>query len=502
FEGPFEVNELTSNITGLITGRFTRVENPDATDQWLSTVSIYNDRALPIQLISHNYLGGIDIENFRYDFIGNMTHKSLFREVPGQPDLQFISRYEFDGGERVRAIYHQVNDNPEKQLVRYEYNELGQMVESQLGVASGFDGPPSDVDQNSLQSVDYSYNIRGWSTHINNADLINDRLFTAESKAEKQQLAKACTQSVIQKMKSQPVELIASLNNSIASGTVQSIDSTPLGLLCLNGGNVSVQSSSLSQIEGNTAAAKFSCAEDLLVEDLLTLGISNANTIGSLVYQLIDLLMEQNGNLYFNDDDHDIWGMELLYSDYTPVVNGSSSFDGTIAETHWKDANSEVKNAYGFMYDQHNRLINADFSNQTDGEWNASGRYNVSNIEYDANGNLQSINRYGIHVDSNSGLTTPGMIDILELGYESGTNQVSQVEDLALLNGFYDFKNGISEEAEYVYDVNANLIEDLNKGIQLEYDHQNYVSKIIWDDGRTLDYVRAFDGRKLEKVVT
>src|SRR5258706_15208125 len=71
--------------------------------------------------------------------------------------------YAYDNGWRPVGIYHTINANAEQQVAAYEYNALGQVVDKKLHVnGSSF-----------LQSVDMRYNIRGWLTSINNAQLNN-----------------------------------------------------------------------------------------------------------------------------------------------------------------------------------------------------------------------------------------------------------------------------------------------------------------------------------------
>src|SRR5690606_24853649 len=67
---------------------------------------------------------------------------------------------------RLLKQYHQVNSNPEVLMAEYAYNELGQVANKKVG--------------NNLQQVDYTYNIRGWLTKINNPHQLNTDLFGYE----------------------------------------------------------------------------------------------------------------------------------------------------------------------------------------------------------------------------------------------------------------------------------------------------------------------------------
>ncbi|MGE0773082.1 MAG: DUF6443 domain-containing protein [Cyclobacteriaceae bacterium] len=71
-------------------------------------------------------------------------------------------RFTYDHAGRLIDVHHSLNDAPEILLTRNEYNELGQLVDKKLHSTDG---------TNFRQSVDYRYNIRGWLTSMNNAQL-------------------------------------------------------------------------------------------------------------------------------------------------------------------------------------------------------------------------------------------------------------------------------------------------------------------------------------------
>lgn len=71
--------------------------------------------------------------------------------------------FDYDHAGRLSKIWHKYNSGPKVLLVSNSYNELGQLVDKKLhSVNNGVTGK---------QSVDYRYNIRGWLTSINGADL-------------------------------------------------------------------------------------------------------------------------------------------------------------------------------------------------------------------------------------------------------------------------------------------------------------------------------------------
>jgi RHS repeat-associated protein len=73
-------------------------------------------------------------------------------------------RFEYDHAGRLLKTWHKLDSQPEILLSLNEYNELGQLVDKKLHstVSNG---------SNAKQSVDYRYNIRGWLTKMNEADV-------------------------------------------------------------------------------------------------------------------------------------------------------------------------------------------------------------------------------------------------------------------------------------------------------------------------------------------
>jgi RHS repeat-associated protein len=75
--------------------------------------------------------------------------------------------FDYDHAGHLMKVWHQVNSTPKVLLVENEYNELGQLITKKLH---------SENEGTSFkQHVDMRYNIRGWLTRINNADLTPDQ---------------------------------------------------------------------------------------------------------------------------------------------------------------------------------------------------------------------------------------------------------------------------------------------------------------------------------------
>ncbi|PKP15183.1 MAG: hypothetical protein CVU07_11065, partial [Bacteroidetes bacterium HGW-Bacteroidetes-23] len=82
----------------------------------------------------------------------------------GQTDLIVIDKFTYDHAGKVLTQTHQINSNPAQRIADNTYDRLGQLVKKNVG---GSAGSPTG-----LQTVDYTYNIRGWLKAINDVNNI------------------------------------------------------------------------------------------------------------------------------------------------------------------------------------------------------------------------------------------------------------------------------------------------------------------------------------------
>jgi RHS repeat-associated protein len=135
---------------------------------WLNSAIYYDNKYRAIQSITRTHLSSVpDRIVSTYDFAGQVTRSQRKHYNPYTSSTVTITEdYEYDHAGRLKRNYHQIDSNPKILLAEYKYNELGELIESNLH--SGDNGATF------LQSVDYRYNIRGWLTSINNSQLVND----------------------------------------------------------------------------------------------------------------------------------------------------------------------------------------------------------------------------------------------------------------------------------------------------------------------------------------
>ncbi len=187
---------------------------------------------------------------------------------------------------------------------------------------------------------------------------------------------------------------------------------------------------------------------------------------------------------------NDLFAFEIDYNE-----GSNALYNGNIAKTAWKTANDNVLRHYNYTYDALNRLKIAGYNTATSSE---PGWFNVTNISYDKNGNLLSLNR------AKKGTSSAGAaMDYLTYSYDSG-NKLMRVEDQ--FDGAGSFEDGSNTGDDYTYDSNGNMISDANKHISsISYNHLNLPTQVVVSGGGNdgnIQYIYDATGIKLKKIVS
>ena len=169
-DSDYPVSKINYAVKGQITGSKTRILG---TDDFLTTLVLYNDKYRPIRTYVDNYLGGDDLLLTKYDFIGNVlkTKQIHYKDENVATPIVVNQRLIYDHANRLTQVYHQIEGNEEVLLSEMSYNELGQLVKKKLN---------ENADGSFLQEIDYEYNIRGWKTKINDPDNLGNDKFAME----------------------------------------------------------------------------------------------------------------------------------------------------------------------------------------------------------------------------------------------------------------------------------------------------------------------------------
>ncbi|PWB20800.1 DUF6443 domain-containing protein [Flavobacterium sp. HTF] len=154
-----------SSVKGLPTGGKVRVLG---TTKWITNIIYYDTKGRPIY--SYNYNDYLEITNAlksKLDFTGQVT-ETTSTHTKATVTTTVIDQFVYDHMGRFLTQKQKINSQPEEVIAFNCYDDLGQLVNKSVG---------GKTNQNRLQNVDYTYNVRGWLKTINDVNVIGTDLF-------------------------------------------------------------------------------------------------------------------------------------------------------------------------------------------------------------------------------------------------------------------------------------------------------------------------------------
>ena len=146
-----------NNLNGVPVASFVRILG---TTDWEKIYTFYDSKLQPVRTHKVNHLGGYTIADSKLDFRGKPElTRTYHKRTASVTEIIYLDNYSFDHQERILAITNQISGGNEERIVENTYDELGMPVSKNVG---------NRTTLAALQKVDYSYNIRGWMTGINN----------------------------------------------------------------------------------------------------------------------------------------------------------------------------------------------------------------------------------------------------------------------------------------------------------------------------------------------
>ncbi|WP_054512387.1 DUF6443 domain-containing protein [Chryseobacterium sp. ERMR1:04] len=143
-------------------------------DSWTKNFTYYDNRGRAIGSYSINHLGGYTKTESELDFTGvTQQTKTYHKKSAFDNEKTITETFEYDHQNRLLVHKHQIDNNPVEILTQNSYNELSQVTNKKVGGTS-LSAP--------IQSIDYSYNIRGWLTKINHPQSLGNKMFGYEIK--------------------------------------------------------------------------------------------------------------------------------------------------------------------------------------------------------------------------------------------------------------------------------------------------------------------------------
>jgi RHS repeat-associated protein len=518
-------------INGKLTMQKTLSLDP-ANENWMKTIFFYDQYGRTIETLSENQLGGLDAYLYEYDFEGKLI-KSLSVhniELPpsgGYQTIRVTERFQYDHQGRLKIHYHKVNDQDEIILKQIKYNELGQVVEKNLHSV--------DDGINYLQSVDYRYNTRGWLTQINRSDLTNSNSYsqneitlqTDESVggmaldtvtigfelADEHGTNFRVKTSISDYKRLYINNLQNPANNRILQNNETDLyefyENEPqdslryLYFFPLNQRQFYFDFNELYFDENDDPEELMDTMAVIIDDQLIGQDITDSTTRSYIIYMVLSYEKSKLGIIYFNEDQDDLFGLDILYNQGFPELNTPGQFNGNISSIRWQQKGTPGQRAYGFQYDDLNQLSEADYIERGSAGWSVNpGHYDENGITYDQNGNILLLSRSGIiGFDQQTNDPVYGEMDDLEYSYDG--NQLKKVDDRINVNiPNNDFRDYSNSEDEYGYDSNGNLVRDDNKGIiDIVYNFLNLPVEINFGEGEKILYLYDAMGNKMSKKV-
>ncbi|WP_426481935.1 DUF6443 domain-containing protein [Chryseobacterium sp. R2ACT005] len=173
FGKPVLKDDLSGNVNTKTMPVMSLVKNIED-DNWTKNYNYYDTKGRPVGGYSINHLGGYTKAESELDFSGvPLQVKTYHKRLNTDTERVITEVFTYDNQNRLLTHTHQVDSNTPEILTQNKYNELSQLQSKKVGGTSA---------ASPLQTVDYTYNIRGWLTKINDPANLNGKLFGYEIK--------------------------------------------------------------------------------------------------------------------------------------------------------------------------------------------------------------------------------------------------------------------------------------------------------------------------------
>jgi len=143
-------------------------------NNWTKAYSYYDSTGRQVAVKTTNHLGGYTNTETELDFAGvPKLSKTYHKRLSGDTERVITETFAYDSQNRLLVHKHKVDNNPEEILAQNTYNDLSQLTNKKVG---------GTLAASPLQSIDYTFNIRGWMTKINDPKNLGSKLFGYEIK--------------------------------------------------------------------------------------------------------------------------------------------------------------------------------------------------------------------------------------------------------------------------------------------------------------------------------
>jgi RHS repeat-associated protein len=161
-------NNTDHKPKGMPTGSWVRVLQNQTDTNGESSYTLYDNKSRPVKSSTTNYLGGYTDVESKIDFSGKtLLAVTRHKRNANIDEIKTDEVFTYSDQDRLLTHTHQINEGEIQLLAANTYTEMGQLLSKNVGGTT--------VDGSSgLQKVDYTYNIRGWLTGINDTRELQD----------------------------------------------------------------------------------------------------------------------------------------------------------------------------------------------------------------------------------------------------------------------------------------------------------------------------------------
>lgn len=195
---------------------------------------------------------------------------------------------------------------------------------------------------------------------------------------------------------------------------------------------------------------------------------------------------------WLTDINHPKFTQHLYYTDGINIP----CFNGNVSSMTWQSNEESILRGYKYTYDDLSRLKSATYGEGIYLSMNTD-RFNEEIPEYDKEGNILRLKRYG-----KTSQGTYGLINDLHCAFYG--NKLMTVNNYApnsVYAGGFSFLDLAFDDFEYFYDQNGNLKRDFNRNINvIEYNSLDLPNRVGFQVGGEIINLHAADGSKLRTI--
>ncbi|MGC4040310.1 MAG: DUF6443 domain-containing protein [Flavobacterium sp.] len=162
-------NTAGTKPTGLATTGWTRILEASTAYNANKHYTLYDLKSRPVRIVNTNYLGGYTQKDHSMEQMTGRVNYTETRHKREAADTEIYLKdtFTYTAQDRLLTHTHKIGASGTPQLMsKNSYSELGQLTTKQVG---GTD----TTTYIGLQKVDYTYNIRGWMTGINDINSLD-----------------------------------------------------------------------------------------------------------------------------------------------------------------------------------------------------------------------------------------------------------------------------------------------------------------------------------------